>query len=85
MKLSEMMEIINKTIKNGVTEINKSDVEYLFGRDDELLAEELTYLGCEVQRVADLFNVKFTEKFTRKEIAHQKEVERMFELNNFIY
>lgn len=79
MKLSEMMEIINKAIKNGITEINKSDVECLFGRDDESLAEELTYLGCEVQRVADLFNVKFTEKFTRKEITHQKEVERMFE------
>ena len=79
MKLSEMMEIINNAIKNGVMEINKSDVEYLFGRDDASLAEELIYLGCEVQRVADLFNVKFNEKFTRKEITHQKEAERMFE------
>ena len=80
MKLSEMMKIINNEIKNGVMEINKSDVEYLFGRNDVSLAEELTYLGCEVQRVADLFNVKFKEKFTRKEIVHQKEIERMFDL-----
>ena len=80
MKLSEMMKIINNEIKNGVMEINKSDVEYLFGKDNKLLAEELTYLGCEVQRVADIFNVKFTEKFTRKEIEHQKEVEKMFDL-----
>ena len=78
MKFSKMMKIINKLIKSGVTEIDKSDVEYLFGRANEQLAEELKYLGCDVQRVADLFNVKFGEKFTKEEIEKQEEIERMY-------
>ena len=78
MKLSKMMEIINHEIKNDVMEINKSDVEFLFGAADERLAEELRYLGCNVQRVADLFNVKFGEKFTKEEIEKQEEIERMY-------
>ena len=73
-----MMKIINKSIKSGITEINKSDAEHLFGRANEQLAEELKYLGCDVQRVADLFNVKFGEKFTREEIEKQEEIERMY-------
>ena len=78
MKFSKMMKIINKLIKSGITEIDKSDVEYLFGRVNEQLAEELKYLGCDVQRVADLFNVKFGEKFTKEEIEKQEEIERMY-------
>lgn len=78
MKFSKMMKIINKSIKSGITEINKSDVEHLFGAADERLAEELRYLGCNVQRVADLFNVKFGEKFTKEEIEKQEEIERMY-------
>ena len=73
-----MMKIINKSIKDGITEINKSDVVNLFGRADEQLASELRYLGCDVQRVADLFNVKFGEKFTKEEIEKQEEIERMY-------
>ena len=68
MKFSKMMKIINNSIKNGITEINKADVVHLFGRTDEQLASELRYLGCDVQRVADLFNVRFGEKFTKEEI-----------------
>lgn len=79
MKFSKMMKIINKLIKSGITEINKSDVEYLFGRADEQLAEELKYLGCDVRRVADLFNVKFGEKFTKEEIEKEEEIERLFD------
>ena len=78
MKFSKMMRIINKSIKSGITEINKSDAEYLFGAANEQLAEELKYLGCDVQRVADLFNVKFGEKFTKEEIEKQEEIERMY-------
>ena len=78
MKFSKMMRIINKSIKSGITEINKSDAEHLFGRANEQLAEELRYLGCNVQRVADLFNVKFGEKFTKEEIEKQEEIERMY-------
>lgn len=78
MKFSQMMKIINKSIRNGITEINKSDVVHLFGRTDEQLASELRYLGCDVQRVADLFNVKFGEKFTKEEIEKQEEIERMY-------
>ena len=73
-----MMKIINKSIKSGITEINKSDAEHLFGRANEQLAEELRYLGCNVQRVADIFNVKFGEKFTKEEIEKQEEIERMY-------
>lgn len=68
MKFSQMMKIINKLLKSEITEINKADVVHLFGADDKRLAEELRYLGCTVQRVADLFNVKFEEKFTKEEI-----------------
>ena len=78
MKFSKMMKIINKSIKSGITEINKSDVELLFGRTTEQLSEELRYLGCDVQRVADLFNVKFGEKFSKEEIEKQEEIERMY-------
>ena len=78
MKFSEMMKIINKLLKSGITEINKSEVELLFGVADEQLAEELRYLGCNVQRVADLFNVEFREKFTKEEIEKQKEIERIY-------
>ena len=78
MKFSQMMKIINKLLKSGITEINKADVEHLFGRADEQLAKELKYLGCDVQRVADLFNVKFGEKFTKEEIEKQEEIERMY-------
>ncbi len=78
MKFSKMMKIINKSIKSGITEINKSDAEHLFGRANEQLAEELKYLGCDVQRVADLFNVKFGEKFKKEEIEKQEEIERMY-------
>ena len=78
MKFSKMMKIINKSIKSGITEINKSDAEHLFGRANEQLAEELRYLGCNVQRVADIFNVKFGEKFTKEEIEKQEEIERMY-------
>ena len=78
MKFSKMMKIINKAIKNGTMEINKSDAVHLFGTADERLAEELRYLGCDVQRVADLFNVKFGEKFTKEEIEKQEEIERMY-------
>ena len=73
-----MMKIINKLLKSGITEINKSEVEQLFGVADEQLAEELRYLGCNVQRVADLFNVEFREKFTKEEIEKQKEIERIY-------
>ena len=78
MKFSEMMKIINRMIKNGVTTINRSDVLKLFGRDDEQIADELRYLGCEVQRVADLFNVTFGETFTKDEIKKQMEIERIY-------
>ena len=73
-----MMKIINKLIKSGITEINKVDAVYLFGAANERLAGELTYLGCNVQSVADLFNIKFGEKFTKEEIKKQKELERMY-------
>lgn len=79
MKFSKMMKIINKLIKSGITEINKADAEYLFGVADEQLAEELEYLGCDVRRVADLFNVKFGEKFTKEEIEKEEEIERLFD------
>ena len=78
MKFSKMMKIINKLLKSGITEINKSEVEQLFGVADEQLAEELRYLGCNVQRVADLFNVEFGEKFTKEEIEKQEEIERIY-------
>lgn len=78
MKFSKMMKIINKSLKSGITEINKADAVHLFGTADERLAEELRYLGCNVQRVADLFNVKFGEKFTKEEIEKQEEIERMY-------
>ena len=73
-----MMKIINKSLKSGITEINKSDAVHLFGAADEQLAEELAYLGCNVQRVADLFNIKFGEKFTKEEIKKQEEIERIY-------
>lgn len=78
MKFSKMMKIINKLIRSGITEINKEDVVLLFGAADERLAEELRYLGCNVQRVADLFNVKFGEEFTKEEIKKQEEIERIY-------
>lgn len=73
-----MMKIINKLLKSGITEINKSEVVQLFGVADEQLAEELRYLGCNVQRVADLFNVEFGEEFTKEEIKKQEEIERIY-------
>ena len=78
MKFSKMMKIINKLIRSGITEINKEAVVILFGAADEPLAEELRYLGCNVQRVADLFNVKFGEEFTKEEIKKQEEIERIY-------
>lgn len=78
MKFSEMMKIINMLLKSGITEINKSEVVQLFGVADEQLAEELRYLGCNVQRVADLFNVELGEKFTKEEIEKQEEIERIY-------
>lgn len=78
MKFSKMMKIINKLLKSGITEINKSEVVQLFGVADEQLAEELRYLGCNVQRVADLFNVEFGEEFTKEEIKKQEEIERIY-------
>ena len=78
MKFSKMMKIINKSLKSGITEINKADAVCLFGAADERLAEELRYLGCNVQRVADLFNVKFGEEFTKEEIKKQEEIERIY-------
>lgn len=78
MKFSEMMIVINKAIANGLNEISKSDVEFLFGRADNRLAEELRYLGCEVVKVHDIFNVKLGERFTKKEIQSQRDIENMF-------
>lgn len=78
MKFSQMMKAINKAIKSGTTEINKVDAERLFGEPNEQLAEELRYLGCDVQMVADLFNVKFGEKFTKEEIQKQIKLEKMY-------
>ena len=76
---SKMMQTLNALIRLGVTELNRSDTEYIFGRADERLADELSYLGCEVSHVADLFNVRLpAEKFSQEEISHQKKIEQLY-------
>ena len=72
------MRNINRLMNKGVTELNKADAEYIFEMTagDEL-QEILIYLGCEVTRVADIFNVKMPEtKFTRDEMNTEKRIEQ---------
>lgn len=74
----KMMRITNKMISQGIKELNRNDVELMFGKTaDEYLKEELEYLGYTVNYVADLFNAKLPKrKFTRDEISRQKESEK---------
>ena len=79
-KFSDYMQIINQLKNDGIDEIPKQDVIFLFGRATDQLANELEYLGCNVTNVADLFNVKLPDiKFTRAEIQKQRESERLFD------
>ena len=76
---SGKMKIINKLLKQDIHELNKQDIILTFGKADDRLAEELRYLGCEVNKVADLFNVKLPdEPFTSDEINKQINIERMY-------
>lgn len=68
---SGKMKLINKLLKQ--------DIIFTFGKADDTLAEELRYLGCEVSKVADLFNVKLpNEPFTSDEINKQINIEEMY-------
>ena len=74
----EMMRTINRLKTAGTETLNRADVKAIFGRDDMQLAEELEYLGCEANKVADLFNVTLPEtKYTREELNRQKKLEAM--------
>lgn len=76
---SAKMKLINELLSQGIHELNKQDVIFIFGRADDALAEELRYLGCEVNKVADLFNVKLPDKrFTSHEINKQINIEKMY-------
>ena len=76
---SGKMKIINKLLKQDIHELNKQDIIFTFGKADDTLAEELRYLGCEVNKVADLFNVKLPdEPFASGEINKQINIERMY-------
>lgn len=76
---SGKMKIINKLLKQDIHELNKQDTIFTFGKADNTLAEELRYLGCEVNKVADLFNVKLPdEPFASDEINKQINIERMY-------
>lgn len=76
---SGKMRLINILLIQDIHELNKQDVIFTFGKADDALAEELRYLGCEVNKVADLFNVKLPDKrFTSHEINKQINIERMY-------
>ena len=76
---SGKMKLINELLSQGIHEINKQDTIQLFGRADSQLAVELAYLGCKVNSVADLFNVKLPDsRFTRYELDRQKHIEKMY-------
>ena len=67
------MKEINKLKNKGITHLNKRDVDTLFGTPDETMMCKLEYIGCYVERVADLFNVELPEKkFTREQLKEQK-------------
>lgn len=77
MTLYQMMRTINKLKNNGINSLNKNDVNHVFGNTDDNTRECLVYLGCDVQRVADIFNVTLPDqKFTRDELAEQKRTEK---------
>lgn len=80
MNFYQMMRTTNKLMNQGIKELNKNDVELMFGKTaDEHLKSELEYLGYTVNYVADLFNAKLPErKFTRDEMNKQKESEKWF-------
>ena len=76
---SAKMKLINDLLGQNIHELNKQDVIHLFGKADSQLATELAYLGCKVNSVADLFNVKLPDsKFTRYELDRQKHIEKMY-------
>lgn len=77
MKFSRMMKTVNSLIKKGIVDLNKCDVESIFGSTSEQMVEALRYLGCDVTRCADLFNVKLPEKFTKEEIDRQVRIEKL--------
>lgn len=69
----QLMKEINKLKNKGITHLNKRDVDYLLGTPDETMQCKLEYIGCYVERVADLFNVELPEKkFTREQLKEQK-------------
>lgn len=81
-KFSGMMQLINDLKKEGVETLNAGDIKYIFSdynKPKEQIREELLYLGCDVNAVADLFNVTLPKKkFTKEEIAQQKRLEKMY-------
>ena len=72
MELYQMMMIINELKEHNIQHLNKRDVKYYFDNADENTAECLEYLGCKVERVADLLNVTLPKKkFTKKAIKQE--------------
>ena len=74
MTTSEMMKLTNKYYGK---ELNKADVETVFGKADRDFAETLRYFGWEVQNVADLFNAKSLTRYTANEIKAEKENDKL--------
>lgn len=66
MTIKELAKAINKLIRNGHKEIGKSDVEFFGLIPDENTKTRLEMLGCEVEMVADLFNVSLPKKTITK-------------------
>ena len=73
------MRIINKLLNNEITELNKADSETVFEKIDDEVIEILIYLGCDINRTADLLNIKLPDnKFSRTELQTQKRLETMY-------
>ena len=79
MSTYKIMKIINKLMNNGISELNRHDIEVVFDMDVTYDTKEIfEYLGCTVTYVADIFNVKMPEtKFTREEMLNQKRIENL--------
>ena len=77
----DTMKKINSLKRRGVKSLNKKDCEMVFEcAADCDLQEILEYLGCKVQRVADLFNVELPgERFSKAELDKQQRIEKMYE------
>ena len=64
--IESIMKQMNRLYRAKVDQINKSDVEFLFGSRTDLIRSLFDYLDIEYTKVADIWNVK-VRYFTREE------------------